>query len=179
MRKLDKEERFEDIYCTFKNEVYKISLYYTKDSHISEDITQKVFYEFYQHFENVDMERARAYLLRAARNSAFNWLRDTKREVNGEHLDVVGNEELFLRNVEEEYIQEENKQEAELLVGRIMEGLRKENESWYQIMNLIFCMEKSHDEVAEELGLTKDVLYSKVYRAKKWIQKNFKDEYIR
>jgi len=55
--------------------------------------------------------------------------------------------------------------------------LRKENESWYQIVNLIFCLEKPHDVVAKELGISKDVLYSKLYRAKKWIRKNFEDEY--
>lgn len=177
--KESKEEKFEEIYRTFQNDVYKISLYYTKDVHTAQDISQKVFYQFYLHFEDVNPERVQAYLIRAARNLSYNWLRDTKREVNGEHLDVVADEEALRQSVEDDYVKVETKQEAKVLIGNIMEGLRQENESWYEIVNLIFCMEKPHDEVAKELGITRDVLYSKLYRAKKWIQKNFKEEYLK
>ena len=48
-----------------------------------------------------------------------------------------------------------------------------------QLNFLIYIMGKSHDEVARELGISRDVLYSKLYRAKKWIQRHFEDEYLK
>ena len=39
-----KEEIFEEIYQIYQHDVYKISLYYTKDEYIAQDIAQKAFY---------------------------------------------------------------------------------------------------------------------------------------
>ena len=172
-----KERIFEEHYRTYQNLVYRVGLHYTKDAHAAEDVTQKVFYQLYLHLDNVNPECVRAYLTRSARNLALNYLRDRKREVHGNYIDVVGDEETLLYSVEEEYICKEQKQEREEFVDSIMEELRVENESWYQIVNYIFCLGKPHDEVAKELGLERDVLYSKLYRAKKWMRKKFEQKF--
>ncbi len=170
-------EKFNEIYKTFHNDVYKLSLYYTKDTYAAEDVVQKVFYQFYIHSSNVDEDRVRAYLLHSARNMSFNWLRDKKKEVTGEYLDVLEEEEVPYHSAEDEYIRDERSRERSLFVNDMLECLRKENESWYQVVNLILCLDKPHDEVAKELGMTRDVLYSKLYRAKKWLRKNFEKEF--
>lgn len=172
-----KEKRYENIYRSFQNEVYRVSLYYTKDIHTAQDITQKVFYQFYHHAEQVKEECIRAYLISSAKNLSYNWLRDRKREVHGEYLDILPEEDMPQYSAEDEYIKAEQNQEQRVFISKVLESLRKENESWYQIVSLIFCLEKPHDVVAKELGISKDVLYSKLYRAKKWIRKNFEDEY--
>jgi hypothetical protein len=38
-------------------------------------------------------------------------------------------------------------------------------------------MDKPFDEVAEELNITREVLYSRFYRAKRWIRKKFEARY--
>ena len=172
-----KEVRFEKIYRAYQNDVYKISLYYTKDEHIAQDITQKVFYQFYLHFDNVNLDMVRSYLIRSARNLSYNWLRDTKRERGGEYLDNVPDENVPHCSTEDDYIRDEEKQETKEFVTMLMERLKEENESWYDIVNLIYCLEKPHDEVAEELGMTREALYNRLYRAKKWLRKKFEDEY--
>lgn len=172
-----KEEKFEEIYRTFQNDVYRISLYYIKDMHTAQDITQKVFYQFYMHYENINPDSVRAYLFRSARNLSYNWIRDTKREVGGEYLDVMPEENVPQYSTEDEYIRDEHEREAKEFVSFLMEQLREENESWYNIVNLIYCMEKPHDEVAKELGISREALYNKLYRAKKWMRKKFETEY--
>lgn len=175
--KTTKEEKFDDIYRTYQNDVYKISLYYTKDEYIAQDISQKVFFQFYLHFENVNMGSVRAYLLRAARNLSYNWLRDTKRELQGEDLENISEENAALHSVEDGYIREEQKRSHQEFLTSVMESLREENESWYNILHLIYGLEKDGDEAAEELGITREALYSKLYRAKRWIRKKFEKEY--
>ena len=172
-----KDEKFNRIYRTYQNDVFKISLYYTKDEYISQDITQKVFYQFFLHLDNVKKDSIRAYLIRSARNLSYNWLRDTKREVNGDLLDIIPEENVPQYSTEDEYIRDEEERERKVFVAMLMERLREENESWYDVVNLVFCMEKPHDLAAKELGITREVLYNRLYRAKKWLRKKFEDEY--
>lgn len=175
--KMIKDEKFNRIYRTYQNDVFKISLYYTKDEYISQDITQKVFYQFFLHLDNVKKDSIRAYLIRSARNLSYNWLRDTKREVNGDLLDIIPEENVPQYSTEDEYIRDEEERERKVFVAMLMERLREENESWYDVVNLVFCMEKPHDLAAKELGITREVLYNRLYRAKKWLRKKFEDEY--
>ena len=44
-----KEEKFEEIYRIYENEVFKISSYYTNDEYTAHDIVQKAFYKLFQH----------------------------------------------------------------------------------------------------------------------------------
>lgn len=177
-RNMTKEEKFDEIYRIYENEVFKISRYYTNDEYTAQDITQKAFYKLFQHFDNVNLDSVRAYLLRTARNLSFNWLRDMKHE-QGDYIDNIPEESAILLSAEDEYILDERVQERKQFASEILHKVREENESWYDILHLIYIMEKSHDEVARELGMSRDVLYSKLYRAKKWIQRHFEDEYLK
>ena len=173
-----KEERFEEIYRTYQNDVYKISLYYTKDEYIAQDIAQKTFYKLYLHFENVNLDSVSSYLLRCARNLSYNWLRDMKKE-QGDYIDNIPEESAILLSVEDEYIRDEKERERQEFASEILHRVLEENESWYDILNLIYCLDKPHDEVARELGISRDVLYSKLYRAKRWLRKHYEDKYLK
>lgn len=174
-----KEEEFDKIYRTYQNDVYKISLYYTKDTYMAEDIMQKTFYKLYLHLGNVNLESVRSYLLRTARNLSYNWYRDTKREREGDCIENIPEETFRTKSAETEYIKNESANERKIFLDSIMERLHEQNESWYNILDLIYCHEKSHEEAAEELGITVQVLYSKLYRAKQWLKKNYESEYRR
>ncbi len=173
-----KEEMFEEIYRIYQHDVYKISLYYTKDEYIAQDIAQKAFYKLYLHFENVNPDSVRFYLLRTARNMSYNWLRDMKHESQGEYIENIPEDSMVLHSAEDEYLKEEKQRERQEFVQKLLHKLWEENESWYDILNLIYCLDKSHDEVAKELGISRDVLYSKLYRAKRWIRKHFEDDFL-
>ena len=174
-----KEEEFDKIYRIYQNDVYKISLYYTNDTYMAEDITQKVFYKLYLHFENINLESVRSYLFRSARNYSYNWHRDTKHEREGECIENLAEGALRLRSMESRYVKKENERERKQFVHSVMDCMRQEHESWYNILTLIYYHQKSHEEAAEELGITLQILYSKLYRAKKWIKKNYGSEYKR
>lgn len=173
----EKEQSFEYLYETYHKDIYRVSLYYTKDEYTAQDITQKVFYELYLHYDNIDMDKVRAYLMRAARNTCFNWFRDTNREIKQDSFHTLPEDTILTRSTEDLYVhQEQNNCEKEFF-AHIMNCLREENESWYDILNLIYCLGKSREEAAEELGITVQVLYSKLYRAKQWLKRHFEDEY--
>lgn len=172
-----KEELYDEIYRKYHNDVYKISLYYVKDADAAEDITQNVFFQFYMRFQHINRDCIKAYLIRAARNAAYNWIRDHKKELKGEYLDNIPEEHIVLHSAEDKYIMKERKKSVYDFTAKIMEELRQENESWYEVINMIYCLEKTHEATALELDMSKDVLYSKIYRAKRWLRKKFENEY--
>ena len=174
-----KEELFETIYREYYHDVYRISLYYTKNEHEAEDITQKVFYKLYQHLEYVKVEYVKGYLFRIARNLSYNWLRDTKREREGFGGNTVSRERCVLPDPEECLVYCEELRAKGDFFSVMMLRLQQENEMWYDILNFIYCLEMTHDDAAKVLGISKSVLYSKLYRAKKWLHKTYKEEYER
>lgn len=173
-----KDEMFEAIYRTYQHDVYKISLYYIGDEYIAQDIAQKTFYKFYLHFDNVNLESVRSYLLRCARNLSYNWLRDMNRE-QGDYIDNIPEESAILLSAEDEYLRDEKYKARNEFVKGILLELREENESWYDIVNLIYCLNKSHEQAAKELGMSRDVLYNKLSRAKRWVRRNYEDEFLK
>lgn len=177
LRDRSKEERFEKIYQEYHHDVYRISLYYTKNEYEAQDITQKVFYKLYQHFDEIHLESVRAYMFRAARNLSYNWLRDRKRELEGDAERTLLKESLVLPGPEEYYLHVETLRAKGDFFSAVMTQLQQENEMWYDIVNYIYCLNMSHDDVARVLGISKSVLYSKLYRAKQWIRKHYKEEY--
>ena len=62
---------------------------------------------------------------------------------------------------------------VEELTEEILTALKEKHEIWYEIINMIFFMDMTHEEIAEKLGITKEVLYSRRHRAKLWIRKNY------
>lgn len=175
--KVTKEEKFENLYRTYQNDVYKIALYYTRDSYTAEDIAQKTFYNFYLHSENVREDRIRAYLLRTARNLSFNWTRDSKWELQAEYLETLPEEKVSILGPEDTYLREAHQRDITEFMDGVMIRLREENESWYDILTLVYGLGKKQEDVAYELGISLEVLHSKLYRAKRWIRKKYEKEY--
>lgn len=174
--KTRKEELFDSVFRAYQHDVYRISLYYSKNEHAATEITQKAFYNLYLHFENVKPECLRSYLYRTARNLTYNWIRDSKQVRDG-NLDDLNEEDATIVSVEDIYIREEEQKIARELSHNILARLYEENKRWYEAITLVYYLGKSHTEVAEELGISKDVLCSRLYRAKKWIRAHYEEEY--
>lgn len=171
------EEKFEELYLKYKNDVYRTSLRITKNECEAEEITQKIFCKVFEFFEHVDEEQLHAYLVRAATNMSLNWLRDTKREREGVCYEDFAETAPLVESAEATYLEKERKAEEEVLSSELMRRLYEENETWYHAINLVYCLGVSHDHTAKMMGISKSVLYSKIYRAKKWLSKHFDGEY--
>ena len=170
-KKTTKEEEFAVIYEKYRHDVYKLAIYFTEDPYTADDITQKIFFKLYLHFDNIrNKENIRAYLLKSARNLAYNWVRDKHESM---YIENVPEEDILLESLENNYVKNEHDRRIQMFLAQILEEIAIENESWYDIINLIYCLGKTHEEAAEELGITMQVLYSKFYRAKRWIRKNY------
>lgn len=173
-----KQKEFEIVYENYKHAIYKVSLYYSKDEVAAEEITQKVFYELYLHFEGANIRHMYCYLHQAARNTAYNWANAHKR------LEYMSNDQIADwqeyqagPSSEEVYLREEQKMAAKALSECIMERMRKKSKLWHEAIYLVYGLEKSADQVAEELGVSRDVIHSRIYRATQWAKKHYREAY--
>ena len=78
---------------------------------------------------------------------------------------------------EEVFERKSNEQKFTELKENIFEALYKKNPRWYDVITITYILGKPQKEVAENMGITLDVLHSTLYRAKQWIRKNYAEEY--
>lgn len=64
------------------------------------------------------------------------------------------------------------------LSSEILKDLKRRNKSWYRIIYGIYIEDRSTEEIAESLGISVKMLYSKMYRAKSYIKERYGDQYI-
>lgn len=78
--RLTKEEKFDKIYESYADDIYKVCLHYLKDKELAKEIMQQTFLEFYDYFENVEQEYTRAYLIHTAKDLIDNQLKISKED---------------------------------------------------------------------------------------------------
>lgn len=62
-----KQKKFEKIYKSYANEIYKVCLYYSKNEIKAQDITEQVFLDYYRKIEEIDSNHIFAYLVQQAK----------------------------------------------------------------------------------------------------------------
>ena len=175
MNQEEKRAKFEEVYRENEHDMYKVALYFTQQEQAAMEITQKAFYQLYLRFENIDPSSMRAYMARTIRNMTYNWTRDNKIAKEGNIEDYY--EELMIESLEEVYIRKEEKVTAHSLATYLMAELYAKNERWYETIMDVYYLEIPQEKVAENEGVAKDVISSRLYRAKQWIRQNYREEY--
>ena len=164
------------VYQIYEQEVYKTCLHFAKDEHIARDMTQKTFLSIYDHYDNIKPGRFKPYLMRTAKNITLNFLRDFKRLREGQIQDL-NDENLKVLSVEDMYIHKERAYFAHELSSNILTRLQEKNKRWYELIILAYYFEIPQEQIAKNLGVDVDTIYSRLYRAKQWIRKNYQKEF--
>lgn len=112
---------------------------------------------------------------------AMNVKRDYQKEYLVEGMNIKEEMDLSesVESPEEVFARKFKEREYMKLKENIFEALYKKNSRWYDVITITYILGKPQKEVAENMGITLDVLHSTLYRAKKWIRKNYAEEYAR
>ena len=170
---------FEKVYEENVSIVYRTALHYSDDEHMAEEITQEVFLKLYTNKENINVESVGAWLITTAGNAARNHKRDRWHEIPRD--DIFGDESIsvLVDSAEDDIMTILHDREYHGFVQKIFRELYQRNERWYDAITITYLLEKPQKEVAENMGVSLEVLHSMLYRAKKWIQGKYKEEYDR
>lgn len=171
---------FDSIYEENVGNVYKTALHYSGNHHVAEEITQTVFMKLYMNIENVNAETVDGWLLTTAKHMALNYGRESKREVLLYEIRYTdGLEEPFAGSCEDKFLEKFREEKYREFTETIFSELYRVNPRWYDAVTITYFLEKPQEEVAEIMGMSLEGLYSMLYRAKKWIRKNYKEQYKR
>lgn len=177
MKRREKRKKFEKFFREYELPMYRVSFYYTQEPDVAAEILQKAFVNLYIHFENVEPKKLRAYMVRCIRNMAFNWARDHKRLKDG-YIEDMNEEDLKDYSVEDIYIREEEKNQAGKLSRSILSGLYAKNKKWYEAVLQAYYLNIPVQSIAKDMGVRREVICSRLYRAKKWIKEEYREQYI-
>lgn len=174
-----KKTDFDAIYKGNVGYVYATAIKYTKNHHTAEEIVQNVFLKYYVNMENTDADAARAWLILTTKYMALNVNRDHRRECLVEEIDIQKKRELseYAESPEDVFEKKLHERKYIELKENIFEALYEKNPRWYDVITITYILGKPQKEVAENMGMTLDVLHSTLYRAKQWIRKNYAEEY--
>ena len=171
---MTKEERFTEYYTNLSTVVYRYSLARAGDPELAKDATQHAFSEFFRFMDKVPDDIVKAWLFLCSKNKIID---ECRKEATRQKV-------MSKTYRRETHIVSEDNTEAltdrmmqEQLSTRILCDLREKNESWYRIVVAVSVMEMSHDEAAEYLGISKQVLCAKLYRARQYLWKPFGKDY--
>ncbi len=170
---------FDKVYEENVSAVYRTALYYSENEHVAEEITQEVFLKLYVSKEHVNADAVTAWLVSTARNMVKNHKRKRWHEIPRE--DVLDNwaDGIFADSTEEDILTVLHDREYCGFVEKIFNDLYQMNERWYDAITITYLLEKPQKEVAENMGVSLEVLHSMLYRAKRWIRRKYKEEYDR
>ena len=170
---------FEKVYEENVSVVYRTALYYSKKEDVAEEITQEVFLKLYISKENVNAEAVNAWLVTTAKNMVRNRKRDGWHEILKGDIFEDEDSDLLVCSTEEGVMTVLHDREYHEFVEKIFSDLHRMNERWYDAITITYLLGKPQKEVAENMGVSLEVLHSTLYRAKKWIQRKYREEYDR
>lgn len=126
----------------------------------------KVFYSLSQY----EQQGFKTWLTRIAVNYAI----DLKRKVASrrEQLKEAEIEQVDRQVVEEEFLRNETRQ-------IVQKRLRDVPDNYRDVIVAFYLEEKSYQEIATEQQLEVKTIETKLYRARKWLQKHWKEEDFR
>lgn len=172
-----KDVDFDELYEENVSIVYRTALYYSENAYIAEEITQDVFVKLYINRENINAKAVSTWLVAAAKNMARNYKRDCWHEILEEEPYKHNDEKLYVDSAEEQFMTELYNREHRRFTESIFDDLYQTNKRWYDAVTISYLLEKPQKEVAENMGVSLEVLHSMLYRAKKWVQKKYREKY--
>jgi RNA polymerase sigma-70 factor (family 1) len=161
------DKAFEYFYYKFKNKVYSFALKLLIDADMAREIVQQVFIKFWESRSKLDPERAvEPYLYVITRNACFDWLAKVNRDKKLKMHFIEMNE---MRNCDTEnnILVQEYEELAASAVASLPEKRR-------QVFELYRNEELTYDQIATELGISKNTVKTHLLKSYKAIKEFIK-----
>ena len=157
-----KEEQFIDVYNIYKRLVYHTAYKIMGDSYLAEDVLQEVFLYVAKNFSKIHRENCHelaAYLVSCSRSRAYDMLRKQREEL----LEDVPNEPDAAPVPDDAAVSTDNIERLTELIGQM--------KPMYRDPLRLLAMGYTNREIAKSLGLTDEVVRTRLFRGRKLLWK--------
>lgn len=152
--KCDKKA-FDELFEKHKGIIYKVSMLYTKNREDQEDLFQDICFQLCRSYNSYREEaQFSTWLYRVALNTAINQVRKNKKKSNAE---------AFYENIHYASLTSENNDGQVNQLFKAISFLNKIDKA----LILLWLEEKSYEDIAEILGISKSNVSVKLVRIKK------------
>jgi RNA polymerase sigma-70 factor (ECF subfamily) len=157
------KEEFLEILSNYQGILHKVNLIYFRNKTDREDNFQEIIYQLWKSYPGLrNKESIGSWFYAVSINTSISRLRKKSKIEYREELP----ESPDTTDTDEEKSREEN-------LSQLLKGIQNLNEIDKSIM-LLYLEEKSYDEIAEILGMSKTNVGTRISRAKDALKKNLK-----
>ena len=154
------KEEFLEVLANYQGILHKVNLIYFRNKTDREDNFQEIVYQLWKSYPGLrNKESIGSWIYAVSINTSISRLRKNSRIEYREELP----ESMDTIDIEAETSREDNSR-------LLLRGIRNLNEIDKSIM-LLYLEEKSYDEIAEILGITKSNVGTRISRAKETLKK--------
>ena len=156
------EEEFTEVYNTYKRLVYHTAYKIKDDSYLAEDVLQEVFLYVAKNFSKIHRENCHelaAYLVSCSRSRVYDQLRKRREESLEEIPDIEDNAPV----PDDAIISVDNIERLTELIGQMKPK--------YRDPLRLLAMGYTNREIAKSLGLTDEVVRTRLFRGRKLLWK--------
>ncbi|PDY44434.1 RNA polymerase subunit sigma-24 [Bacillus pseudomycoides] len=156
-------DEIENVIREHWQDVWNYSFIITKDTHLSDDITQEVFIKVFKKWDSFRNESSvKTWLLKITRNTALNYLKSSYFK----RISLVS----FFRN-EKEYPSAEKQFLEKETMNEVWDIVLNLPQKHREVLILDAKYELSYDEIAETLGVSIGTVKSRLHRARARVSK--------
>lgn len=136
----------------------------------AEDVTQEVFVQIYTSLPQYQSKGLKAWMSRIAVNKAI----DHKRKLQRRKENLTESmEDVLIARAAEDAEHPLMHQEKQATIQKMLESMPS---NYRGVVQAFYLEEKSHKQIAAEQGVAEKTVASRLYRARKWVQKNWQKE---
>lgn len=155
----------------YSQHVFQTAYSVLKNAKEAEDAAQEVFLQVYKSLPEYRSQGFKTWITRICVNKAI----DAKRKLSRRREEQMADGELIehLPSAEEDVLRQLVRKEKQKLLERKMDGLPAQHRD---ILVQFYIEEKSYDQIAREQNIAVKTVESRLYRARSWIRKHWKEE---
>ncbi|KAB2331210.1 sigma-70 family RNA polymerase sigma factor [Cytobacillus depressus] len=154
----------------YRNDLFRTIYAVLRDQKEAEDAAQEVFIKIYTSLSQYDNQGFKTWMTRIAVNHAI----DVKRKRELRREDIMDLEEATAWRTQKESI------ETELIfkerLTRVREKLHELPENYRHVIYDFYIAEKTYQQIAEEQNVQVKTIETKLYRARNWMRKHWKED---
>lgn len=156
------KKRFEELYYTYRNLMYRAAFDILKNQQDAEDALQEAFISIAKNFSKISeikCPQTKAFVVIIIRNTSYNMLKKIDRryeaDIDIEGLDISDERSTPFETVEDKYS-----------IEQLEKALRQLPQNYFDIIYLTSYMDNSIKEAADLLGISYDNAKQRLKRAR-------------
>ena len=166
------DEAFRQLAERYANFVYRIVYGVLQNARDAEDVAQETFVQMYLSLPRYERKGLKAWITRIAINKAIDWKRKASVRKEAPVLDAESAAECLPRS--------ESAGTEQIVLSREQRRIVAENvaslpENYRSVIIAYYLEEKSYRQIADELGVEIKTVESRLYRARLWMKKHWKE----